>query len=306
MRKYYVCDKGYNEQAEWDPGCWIDVECPDNNDFDFLTGEVGIPEDFLTDSVDIDERPRIDREDKWTLTILRIPVQTPEGDTPYTTVPIAVITDESLIVTICYHKNDIISNFIAHTRHKAITTPNRPDFILMIIYWACSLFLKYLKEINDEVTRNEKTLEVSVRDRELLRMMQLEKSLVFFNTSLEGNEVLMMRLKHAYPDNFDFDLYEDVEIEMKQALSTVKIYSDILTASMDAFASIISNNVNQVMKRMTGVTIVLMIPTLIASFYGMNVDIGIGQLSYAFFIIIGASALLTAATYFLLRRIRWF
>lgn len=136
--------------------------------------------------------------------------------------------------------------------------------------------------------------------------MRLEKALVYFNTSLRGNEMLIIRLKRAFSDAVDLDLLEDVEIEMKQALNTVNVYTDILTAAMDAFASIISNNVNAVMKRMTGVTIVLMIPTLIASFYGMNVHISLSSNPMAFVIIIGIAAVLTLLTVAILARMRWF
>ncbi len=306
MRQFFRCDKGYVERETWEPDCLITVERPDSSDFEFLTREVGVPEDFLTDSADPDERPRIETDGSWTLTIICIPIATPDAGIPYMTVPVGVITGEGVIVTVCYYKNEIMSDFIAGTRRKSIGVPTRPDFILRLIASSAYWFLHYLKQIQNQVTENEKALEKSVRNEDLLEMMRLEKALVYFNTSLRGNEMLIIRLKRAFSDAVDLDLLEDVEIEMKQALNTVNVYTDILTAAMDAFASIISNNVNAVMKRMTGVTIVLMIPTLIASFYGMNVDISLSSNPMAFVIIIGIAAVLTLLTVAILARMRWF
>ena len=151
-------------------------------------------------------------------------------------------------------------------------------------------------------------LEKSIRNEDLLQLMKLQKTLVYFNTSIRGNEVMIGRLKNIFQDTnyLDLELLEDVVIELKQAYNTVNIYSDILTGTMDAFASIISNNVNAIMKRMTSLSITLMIPTLIASFYGMNVDIHLESFPHAFIFIILLSAILSAVTFVWFRRIKWF
>ena len=165
-----------------------------------------------------------------------------------------------------------------------------------------------MKQINIDITAAEKELEKSIRNEDLLRLMRLQKSLVYFNTSIRGNEVMIGKLKTIFQDaNFlDEELVEDVIIELKQAYNTVNIYSDILTGTMDAFASIISNNVNTIMKRMTSLSIILMLPTLIASFYGMNVDIHLDEIPHAFSLIVFFSIGLSILALAVFRRIKWF
>ena len=169
-------------------------------------------------------------------------------------------------------------------------------------------FLKYLKQINNEVSSAEKELERSIRNEDLLRLMNLQKSLVYFNTSIRGNEVMISKFQNIFgtKDRENKELTEDVLIELKQARNMVNIYSDILTGTMDAFASIISNNVNTIMRRMTTLSIVLMVPTLIASFYGMNVDINVEHMPHAFSLIVCLSVILSALAFIVFRKIKWF
>ena len=219
-----------------------------------------------------------------------------------------IITNNDIIISVCYHKTELIADFIRYTRRKEVVVRHKYDLILRLIHSSAVWFLKYLKQINNEVARAEKELERSIRNEDLMRLMKLEKSLVYFNTSIRGNEVMIGRLKNIFQDTnyLDLELLEDVVIELKQAYNTVNIYSDILTGTMDAFASIISNNVNAIMKRMTSLSITLMIPTLIASFYGMNVDIHLESFPHAFIFIILLSAILSAVTFVWFRRIKWF
>ena len=226
-------------------------ECPTPDDFDFLEKELNVPAAFLHDIADTDERPRIDSEGNWLLTILRIPIFVKDNNITYTTVPIGIITNNEIIISVCYHSTAMIPDFIEYTRRKGINVPNRYELILRLIYSSSVWFLKYLDYQNPE-------------------------------------------------------LLEDVMIELKQAQNMVNIYSDILTGTMDAFASIISNNVNTIMKRMTSLSIVLMVPTLIASFYGMNVDIHIEELPHAFSLIVCFSVLLSALAFIVFRKIKWF
>ena len=239
MRKYLFCEAGFIEKPNWLPNCWVNVECPTPDDFDFLEKELNVPAAFLHDIADTDERPRIDSEGNWLLTILRIPI--------------------------------------------------------------------FVKD-NNEVSTAEKELQQSIRNEDLLRLMNLQKCLVYFNTSIRGNEVMIRKLPKIFneKDYQNPELLEDVMIELKQAQNMVNIYSDILTGTMDAFASIISNNVNTIMKRMTSLSIVLMVPTLIASFYGMNVDIHIEELPHAFSLIVCFSVLLSALAFIVFRKIKWF
>ena len=185
---------------------------------------------------------------------------------------------------------------------------NKLDLILRMIYSSAVWFLKYLKQINNDVANAEKELEKSIRNEDLLRLMKLEKSMVYFNTSIRGNEVMLTKLQSIFqePVYMDNELVEDVETELKQAHLTVKIYSDILTGTMYAFASIISNNVNTIMKRMTSISIILMVPTLIASFYGMNVPIYGENMPHGFAIIVMISITLSALSFFIFRKIKWF
>ena len=235
-------------------------------------------------------------------------MQSNQPQVPFITVPIGIITNNDIIVSVCYHRTELLPDFIQHTRRKGICVNNKLDLILRLIYSSAVWFLKYLKQINNEVANAEKELEKSIRNEDLLRLMKLQKTLVYFDTSIRGNEVLIGRLKNIFQNTgmLDMELLDDAVIELRQAYNTVNIYSDILTGTMDAFASIISNNVNDIMKRMTSLSITLMIPTVIASFYGMNVDIHLDAFPHAFLLIVLLSVAASAVTFVWFRRIKWF
>lgn len=308
MRRFLYCEAGYVEKDQWLPNSWINVECPTTDDIQYLIDRFNVPESFLSDIADTDERPRIEYEGNWLLTILRIPLQTEDTDTPFTTVPIGIITNNDVIVTVCYHQTDLIPDFIRYTQRKELVIKNKFELILRLIHSSAVWFLKYLKQINYAVNKAEKALEKSIRNEDLLALMKLEKSMVFFNTSIRGNEVMLSKLQNIFqePEYIDRDLVEDVEIELRQAHNMVNIYSDILTGTMDAFASIISNNVNTIMKRMTSLSIILMLPTLIASFFGMNVPIYMEDTPHGFIFIVLISIMLSAGGFFVFRKIKWF
>ena len=308
MRQFLYCEAGYVEKNQWLPNSWVNVECPTPEDLQFLMDRFNVPESFLNDIADTDERPRTETEGNWLLTILRIPMQSNQHGIPFITVPIGIITNNDIIVSVCYHHTELIPDFIQHTRRKGIVVNNKLTLILRIIYSSAVWFLKYLKQINIDISAAEKELERSIRNEDLLRLMRLQKTLVYFNTSIRGNEVMIGKLQSIFQDTdfLDKELVEDVIIELKQAFNTVNIYSDILTGTMDAFASIISNNVNAIMKRMTSLSITLMIPTLIASFYGMNVDIHLEEVPYAFALIILCSVVLSTLAFIIFRKIKWF
>ena len=195
MRKYLYCEAGFVEKSQWLPNSWVNVVCPDANDFEFLTQELQVPESFLNDIADTDERPRTDTEGNWLLTILRIPVQSNQNGIPFSTVPIGIITNNEIIVSVCYHNTELLPDFIEHTRRKGIIVRNKLDLILRLIYSSAVWFLKYLKQINVDITAAEKELEKSIRNEDLLRLMKLQKTLVYFNTSIRGNEVMIGKLK---------------------------------------------------------------------------------------------------------------
>ena len=309
MRQFLYCEAGLcGEEPNGLPNSWVNVECPTPEDLQFLMDRFNVPESFLSDIADTDERPRIEYEGNWLLTILRIPLQNQDHDIPFNTVPIGIITNNEIIVSVCYHKTDLIPDSSAIPNGRNSRLKNKYELILRLIHSSAVWFLKYLKQINYAVTEAEKAWRKASATRIFWRWMKLEKSMVFFNTSIRGNEVMLAKLQNIFqePQYIDKDLVEDVEIELKQAHNTVNIYSDILTGTMDAFASIISNNVNTIMKRMTSLSIILMVPTLIASFYGMNVPIYMEDMPHGFVVIILLSILLSATAFFIFRKIKWF
>lgn len=298
---------GLQVLPEFRPKCWVNVECPDEDDFNYLTQELHVPAEFLSDIADSDERPRIEHEDDWQLTILRIPVESSTAAVPYSTVPLGIIVKERCIISVCYKKSQMLPDFINHLKRKNISIRNEADFITRLIYSSAVWFLKYLKLIYVEVSAAEMALERSVKNEDLLRLMRLQKSLVYFSTSIRGNEAMLGRMRVTNRRlEVDPDLEEDVVIELRQAYNTVKIYSDIMGSTMEAYGSIISNNLNTVMKRMTSISIVLMVPTLIASLYGMNVELLFSDKSWAFSAILVFSLSLSVIVFYFFRRIKWF
>lgn len=295
------------ECSEYEPGCWVNFECPDHDELASLMEDLKIPESFIDALEDVDERPRVDQEGEWEMTILRIPRPGDADGAPFLTVPLGILTSGKMVVTVSFFEAPMIQDFIRYARSRELTVSCPADFILRMLFSATNMFLTYLKQMSREVTGAEHDLEKNIKNRDLLSLMRLQQSLVFFNTSLRGNQVLLERLHRVYGDNYDLDLSDDLEVEMKQADNTVSVYSDILEGTMDAYGSIISNNVNQVMKRMTSITIILMVPTLVASFYGMNVNgLSFANISYSFYVVIFMALVLTVATYLWLRHIRWF
>lgn len=306
MIRFYSCENGFIEKEANAPHFWINVERPSAADRDFLLDELGVPESFLDNIADEDERPRFEREDNWLLTIIRIPVKVGDKIYSYTTVPMGIISSGDVVVSVCHADTEMIPDFIDHTRKRHIMIDNHPDFILRLIYSSTYWYLHYLKVINNTVADSMVDLEKSVRNSDLLNLMKLQNALVFFNTSLRGNSMLVDRLDKEFEASPDTDLIEDVEIELQQADNTVNVYMEILDSATDTFASIVSNNVNQIMKKLTSVSIILMIPTLIASFYGMNVAVAFSNAPNAFWFIILISFVASLLIYFLLRRTKWF
>lgn len=305
MRKYYSSDNGFIEKEQWQPQCWINVECPDAEDLEFLRTSLRVPESFLESSADQDERPRFDHDDDWLLTILRIPRQVSQHPASFDTATLAIITKDDLIITISQSKTEMLDDFIEHTRRRHIIGVNKPDFMLRLIYSAAYWYLNYLKTINSVISDAVHKIKGNVKNDDLYSLMLLQKSLVYFNTSLKGNTALVDRINKMFSDDCDPELLEDVEIELEQAQNTVNVYIEILDSTMDTLTSVVSNNMNEVMKKMTSVSIILMLPTLIASFYGMNVAVAFGNTPHAFWLIVLFSLLLAVCIFLLLRRIKW-
>ncbi|MBD9179131.1 MAG: magnesium transporter CorA family protein [Odoribacter splanchnicus] len=308
MRRFLCCNEAFAEKKSWQNDCWICIELPTEQDNRYLTQELNIPQAFLSDIQDVDERPRIEMEDGWTLMILRIPYRETENDIPYITVPLGMIMKEHYFVTVCHYKTDMLPDFMLHIQRKRLTVSSNWDLTFRLFLSSSVWYLKYLKQINNQTRAVEKELERSIQNAELQRLLKIEKSLVFFITSLRGNDNLLIKLKNlkSQREYFDPDLFEDVEIELRQAQDSARIYSDILSGTMDAFASVISNNLNIIMKRMTALSVLLMIPTLIASLYGMNVPNSLEENSYGFFIIFLISIAFSGIGFLAIRRMKWF
>jgi magnesium transporter len=300
--------KGLVDCEIFEPDCWINVETPAAADKSYLINELQIPENFYDDIEDIDERPRIEFEDGWYLVILRIPVKTDQANLPFSTVPLGIIFKGNIFASICFHATDLIPDFIRHMRRKAIDKKSNFDIVLRLLLSSSVWYHKYLKMINKEIKLAETKLEKSIRNEDLQALMQIEKCLVYFTTSLKGNDILVQRVRNIreFKNTHDQELVEDVEIELRQAQDTTKIYSDILSGMMDAYASVISNNLNIIMKLLTSISIILMIPTLIASFYGMNVPNVFQENHYGFWIVMLISFSISALCVFVFRKMKLF
>lgn len=288
MITYYKNNNGLIQTESLEDNCWINAICPTKEETKFLLQELQIPDDFYNDIEDIDERPRIEIENGWFLIILRVPFKSNDAKLPFNTAPLGLMFKDDTFVSLCFHETEILSDFVHYTQRKKIIVENHFDLVLKLLLSSSIWFLKYLKQINQRIKLAEDNLEKSIKNEELQALLQIEKCLVFFITSLKGNDVLFHRIKNLkkYKDTFDLELLEDVEIELRQAEETTNIYNNILTGMMDAYASVISNNLNVIMKRLTSISIILMIPTLIASLYGMNVPNNLQENPFGFWIVL--------------------
>ena len=309
MITVYKTTNGRLEQVKSiEDDCWVNIVDPTQEEIAELEKNFAIPSDFLTDPLDVDERARIAVEDEYSLIIIRIPIFEENEEVPFTTMPIGIIISDDIIFTISKKDNLILHRFTSG-KVKRFSTDKHSRFILQIFYYVSLLYLNYLKVVDKRATEVEKELHKSLKNEELIRLLNLEKSLVYFTTSLRSNELMMEKLQRMeivkmYVE--DKELLDDVIIENKQAIETANIHSNILSGMMDAFASVISNNLNVVMKFLTSITIILMIPTLIASFYGMNVSLPFQHSPNAFLYTIILSVLLVIIGVFIFIKRRWF
>lgn len=305
MKNYYANGiSGLEITENLTENCWISIENPSDGEKKFLLDELKIPEAFYNDIEDVDERPRLEEEDGWNLIIIRIPYKDNDSKLPFTTVPLGIIFKEDFFVSLCFYKTELIDDFVGHTQRKNLNIKNHFDLVLKLLLSSSIWYLKYLKQINQRIKLAEDNLEKSIKNEELQALLELEKCLVFFITSIKGNDILFHRIKNikSERDAFDADLLEDVDIELKQALEMSNIYSNILSGMMDAYASVISNNLNVIMKKLTSVSIILMIPTLIASLYGMNVPNALENNPNGLLIIVVVSGVLAMIGGFLFKK----
>lgn len=299
-------------------GIWVNVINPSECELDQISRCTGIHSDLLKAALDEEERSRIEVEDGQLLILINIPTfESANGDIIYDAIPLGIIVTENNVVTVSLKDNLILKDF-EFSKPKAFYTYKKTRFVLQILFMTASYYLRYLKQIDKRSNEVETQLHRSMKNEELIKLLHLEKSLVYFLTSLRANEVVMEKLLKSQLIKFDPDmqmtsqllkmypedeeLLEDVITENKQAIEMAETYSNILSGMMDAFASVISNNLNIVMKFLTSVTIVMALPTMVASFYGMNVPLPFQNSPFAFAFVLGITVLLSVIGVVLLRR----
>jgi magnesium transporter len=301
-------EQGLLQIDEPTSGCWINVVDPTPEEFTQLVKR-GIPQDYLTYALDIDERARTERENGDLLIVLRVPTfKGANSDIPYSTLPLGIIFSSDFLVTACRHENEILRDF-SSGKIRNLSTSKRQRFVLRLLLFSANRYLSYLREITKMIDILEDQLQQSTRNREVLELLKYQKSLTYFATALKSNELMMERLQRSrlfqtYEE--DEDLLEDVLTENQQAIEMTNITSNILSSMMDAFASIISNNLNSVMKFLASITIVLSLPTMIASFYGMNVDLPLAGHPIAFLFTLGLSLTVSMSVAIYFWRHDWF
>lgn len=307
MLKIFKSFGGYVEIPQAEKGCWINVVQPSHDEVERLQTEFNMPPDIIQDILDVDERPRYEFDDDWSLIILRIPVDNPNNGVPYYTLPLGIFMIDNVTITLCSTINEVLT-FEQPTLYRSgqnLPVHDELNFIIKLFLRSGSTYLRYLKQINQQTAQIENELEKSIRNKELNKLLKMEKCLVYFITSLKANEIVLAKLRSSLKRSItevNEDLLEDAIIENKQALEMSQIYSDIQSGMMDAFASVISNNLNVVMKQLASISIILMIPTLIASLYGMNVPNFFEQNNWAFPIIISISAFFSVVGIIIFRK----
>ncbi len=284
-------------------GCWVNVVSPTEQEIAYLVETLGLDMGFVRSALDEEETSRIEAEGEQTLVIVDVPIaeKHSENTIVYSTMPIGVVITDRVIFTISLKESAVITE-IAGNMVRNVQTHLRTRFFLTLMLRIAMRYLQYLKQIDKISNIMEQQLHKSLKNKELIQLLGLEKSLVYFSTSLKADDltlekILRGRFIKLYEE--DKELLEDVLIEIKQAIEMAGIYSDVLTGMMDAYASLISNNLNIVMKVLTSITIVMAIPTIISSFYGMNVS---GLPFPNFWFPIGLSVLAMIATAFILKK----
>ena len=284
MKTFWNTQGGLTQLTEWQPNCWIQVTCPTEEDQHELEEKYNIPDYFMSDISDTDERARYEYDDGWMLIILRIPyVKEIRSRTPYTTVPLGIIHKRDVTITVCYYETNMMIDFLSFHQKRNEGFTDYVDMIFRLFLSSAVWYLKRLKQISMLIDKAKRNLDREVNNESLIGLSRLQDSLTYFQTSIRGNENLLSKLKFKLQiDELDADLIEDVNIEMTQARETTSIYSNILESTMDTYQSIINNNMNTVMRTLTSVTILMMIPTLVTSMFGMNLINGMESKPWGF------------------------
>ena len=306
MKTFWNTQGGLTQLSEWQPNCWIQVTCPTEEDQHELEEQFNIPDYFMSDISDTDERARYEYDDGWMLIILRIPyVKEIRSRTPYTTVPLGIIHKRDVTITVCYYETNMMIDFVSFQQKRGEGFTDHVDMIFRLFLSSAVWYLKRLKQISMLVDKAKRNLDKVVNNESLIGLSRLQDSLTYFQTSIRGNETLLSKLKFKLQiDELDADLIEDVNIEMSQARETTSIYSDILESTMHTYSSIINNNMNTVMRTLTSVTIIMMIPTLITSMFGMNLVNGMEESPWGFAFAMIVSVAISVIAWLFFRRKR--
>lgn len=296
----------FEKIKEFRPGSWISLVNPSESEIKEVCLNLNIEDEFIKYPLDYEEQARIDIEDDMTLFVIDVPIiEENKDEKTYTTMPLGlIVVRDEYFISVSLKRNRIIDSF-EKGRIKGMSTYKKTRFLLQILYLNASYYLTDLKRINKEAENTVSVLKKSMKNEELIQLLNLENSLVYITTSLKANELVMEKtargkILKSYEE--DDEILEDAIIENRQAIEMGKIYSDILNTTMDAYASIISNNLNVVMKFLTAITIVLSIPTLIASIYGMNVALPFASSPHGFAIVIAISILISTVTFIWLKK----
>ena len=306
MKTFWNTQGGLTQLSEWQPNCWIQVTCPTEEDQHELEEQINIPDYIMSDISDTDERARYEYDDGWMLIILRIPyVKEIRSRTPYTTVPLGIIHKRDVTITVCYYETNMMIDFVSFQQKRNEGFTDYVDMIFRIFLSSAVWYLKRLKQISMLIDKAKRNLDREVNNESLIGLSRLQDSLTYFQTSIRGNENLLSKLKFKLQiDELDADLIEDVNIEMTQARETTSIYSNILESTMDTYQSIINNNMNTVMRTLTSVTILMMIPTLVTSMFGMNLINGMESKPWGFVFAMIVSVAISGIAWWIFRHKR--
>jgi magnesium transporter len=289
-------------------GSWFSLINPNEEEIKQVSLVLGLDEDFLLNSLDLDERSRIEIEDGNILIITNLPIMTDDGC--FDTLPLGIIYTPTSIITVCSKDNNILSSFNESTAYS-FDTRNKTEFMLKILYRSVKFYLKYLDIINRTTEDIEIELQKATNNKALFQLMEIQKTLVYFSTALNDNDIVLqkiMRMTNSNSQNYmknteeDIDLLEDVIIDTRQAIEMVDMHRMILEAMMEGFASIINNNLNLVMKFLAAITIIMAIPTMIGGLWGMNVPVPFGNNPYGFGLVVILSIITSIAAAFYFRK----
>ena len=308
MLTFWNTNRGLRTIEQWEPNCWVQVTCPTQEDVNFLQNELHVPDYYISDIADTDERARYDIDEGWVLIILRIPyVKEVKSRTPYTTIPLGIILKGNVCVTLCNFETNMMIDFVTYQQRRGLGFTDSVDMVFRLFLSSAVWYLKRLKQISARIEQAKLNLDRNVDNVDLIALSRLQDSLTYFVTSIRGNDNLLSKLKFKLPvDELDADMIEDVNIEMSQARETTNIYSNILESTMETYANIINNNVNKVMKMLTSITIILMFPTLITSMFGMNLINGMENWSLGFPIALAICVFITLFFWWYFKRKSWF